>query len=272
MTISELYFEIIEFEGENIFESVLKKWVIENCYKYYLLGLSTKIKTDKVSLSIDDKFELYALSRVLDILTLQFQPQKITKDSYLVEPKLLLSEFIEFIKVLGLDISTPKYFHTFDCEIIEAEPGDVDFKIIEYNFPAIKLKNLMIKRAGVRILLNPDLFNLNLVNNSKIYWAFKRKNRNHEDLSHGWGSNSQWRTSFRLDIETNSSYIYNHDGDLSLNNLSNKLQNELKIQNLELQDAIEITKYGHFIKSSKTDIDFFPYNFKYEEKKLITHK
>ncbi len=180
---------------------------------------------------------------------------------------MLQEEYIEFNKLIGLDIETPKLFDTFTCEIIEAQNGENDFQVIQCLFPAIKLKNIIIKRAGVKILLSADKYDLTLINDATIYWTFRRKNRKYLDLSHGWGSNSQWRTNLRLDIETDSSFIYNHKGKFNLTNLTPEILEELSQQNLEIQDAIELTKYRHFIKSKKDDNDLFPYEFRYEEKK-----
>jgi hypothetical protein len=108
---------------------------------------------------------------------------------------------------------------------------------------------------------------LDLINSASIYWTYRRKNRKYLDLSQGWGSNSQWRTDLRLDIETKDSFIYNQKGKFDLNNLTTELLEELRQQNLEIEEAIELTKYRHFVRSTKDDTDLFPYDFKYEEKK-----
>ena len=270
ISIRDLYFKILGFEGKKLYESVLKNWVFDNEYSNYLSNISNKLQIDKTNLSQEDIWELYALTRVLDILTLQFQTNNNADGSDWLGSQLSISEYIEFATLIGLDITTPKLFNTFDCEIIEIQAGKIDFQISECFFPAVKLKNLMIKRAGMRISLNPANYNLTLINNASIYWTFRRKNRKYLDLSQSWGSNSQWRTDLRLDIETNNSFIYNQKGKFDLNNLTTELIEELSQQNLEIQEAIELTKFRHFIKSTKDDTDLFPYDFKYEEKKNHT--
>ena len=261
-----LYFEtILEFKAEDFFESVIKKWIIQNNYKNYISNISSKINSRKNELSQEDIWELYALSRVLDLMTLSFQTDN--DDSDWKGPRIKVAEYIEFNNILGLEVTTPYSFKPFNCEIIEAQIGENDFEIIECNFPAVKLSNLMIKKAGVKISLNPDKFNLNLINNASIYWAFRRKNRKHFDLSQGWGSNSQWRTDLRLDIETENSYIYNITGKFNLNSPTIELMEELKQQGLELNEAVELTVFRHFIKCTKDDSDLFPYYFSFEEQK-----
>ena len=263
-----LYFEtILDFKAEDFFESVIKKWIVENDYKNYISNISNKISGRKNELLQEDIWELYALSRVLDLLTLPFQTDNNADDSDWKGPRITVAEYIEFNNLLGLEITTPFSFKPFNCEIIEAQIGMNDFEIIECNFPAVKLNNLMIKKAGVKILLNPDKFNLNLINKASIYWAFRRKNRKYFDLSQGWGSNSQWRTDLRLDIETENSYIYNVTGKFNLNSPTIELMEELNQQDLELNEAVELTVFRHFMKCTKDDSDLFPYYFRFEEQK-----
>ncbi|MDN5623820.1 MAG: hypothetical protein L0G96_11845, partial [Acinetobacter sp.] len=230
-------------------------------------NISNKISGRKNELLQEDIWELYALSRVLDLLTLPFQTDNDADDSDWKGPRITVAEYIEFNNLLGLEITTPFSFKPFNCEIIEAQIGMNDFEIIECNFPAVKLNNLMIKKAGVKILLNPDKFNLNLINKASIYWAFRRKNRKYFDLSQGWGSNSQWRTDLRLDIETENSYIYNVTGKFNLNSPTIELMEELNQQDLELNEAVELTVFRHFMKCTKDDSDLFPYYFRFEEQK-----
>ncbi|MFW2104579.1 hypothetical protein [Acinetobacter guillouiae] len=263
-----LYFEtILDFKAEDFFESVIKKWIVENDYKNYISNISNKISGRKNELLQEDIWELYALSRVLDLLTLPFQTDNDADDSDWKGPRITVAEYIEFNNLLGLEITTPFSFKPFNCEIIEAQIGMNDFEIIECNFPAVKLNNLMIKKAGVKILLNPDKFNLNLINKASIYWAFRRKNRKYFDLSQGWGSNSQWRTDLRLDIETENSYIYNVTEKFNLNSPTIELMEELNQQDLELNEAVELTVFRHFMKCTKDDSDLFPYYFRFEEQK-----
>lgn len=270
LSMRDLYNKIILYKGENLYDDILKTWVTENNYNDYLNNLSSKLQIEKISeLPQVDIWELYALSRVLDILTLQLQPNNILDGSDWLRFNIdfSINEYIEFNKLLGLEIFTPNSFNTFDCEIIEAKEAELDFQIDEIFFPGLKLNKLMIKRAGTKITLNPKKYNLSLTNNSTMYWTFVRRNRCHNDLSHGWGHNSQWRTDFRLDIETDKSYIYNLKGIFNLNNTSIELKEVLNQENLEIQEAIELVKYRHLINYIKDNKSLFPYDFMYEELK-----
>ena len=266
-SIRDLYYKIIEFEGEKLFESVLKKWVIDTDYKRYISTISSSVQIEKANLSQEENWELYALSRVLDILTLQFQPDNQADGSEWLGPKISIPEFEEFISLIGLDVITPNMFNPFNCEIIHAQEGENNFEIIDSYFPAVKLKNMIIKRAGMKISLKATDYNLTLINNASIYWTFRRKNRKYFDLSQCWGSNSQWSTDLRLDLETNNHFVYNQNGRFDLNHVTPELLDELNQQNLEIQEAIDLTRFRHFVTTTKDDSDLFPYDFKYEEEK-----
>ena len=42
-----------------------------------------------------------------------------------------------------------------------------------------------------------------------MLWAHLRGSRATHDYSHGWGSNSQWRTAARIDLQVGKQRIYN---------------------------------------------------------------
>ena len=77
------------------------------------------------------------------------------------------------------------------------------------------LGNMMFSRAGVSVRGGRNHIRKEIVERSTIYWTYWRRYRPSNDLSHGWGSNSQWRTSFRRDYQTEESYFYNVDTDES---------------------------------------------------------
>ena len=260
----DLYNDILRFKGEEVFEYVLKLWVEGMDYRAYLEGLSTDHAANYPD---EDSWELYALSRVLDTLTLRFQPNRNADGSAWRGPELSVAEYVEFIEMLGLKAIDSDAYEPFYHEIFEAVPGEVNFQITERLFPPVMLGNLLIKRGGVVIALDPQSFELETVNNSTIYWAYRRKNRKHQDLSHGWGSNSQWRTDFRLDYDLGDSYLYNAAGGIDLNAPSPEAVDELNEYGLSLREAVEITVNRHFITSKKPSEDLFPYGYRYLERK-----
>jgi len=74
-SIRDLYNKILDYEGDDIFNNLIKIWIEENKYKSYLESVHLEILNYKEKkISIETSYELYALSRVLDAMTLKFQP------------------------------------------------------------------------------------------------------------------------------------------------------------------------------------------------------
>lgn len=268
LSIRDLYNQIIKYSEKNTLNDVLIPWIEENDYKNYLNQLSEQLVNNN-DISLEDSWELYALSRVLEIITLKFQPNNRADGSDWLGSEIEISAYKSFAENLGLQIVNNSDYHPFYCEIFEAIEGNTNFLITEMFLPPLMLGNLLIKRGGVKVELNPLEYDLNLVNKSTIYWTYRRKNRKYQDLSHGWGSNSQWRTSFRFDFDLGDSFVYNSEGKINLNSIDDSGLKDLGENNLLLEEAIEITKNRHFISCGKLDSDLFPYEFRYSESKTI---
>lgn len=58
---------------------------------------------------------------------------------------------------------------------------------------------MLVKRAGVTVMVGSHQMNRNVATGSALYWAWQRRARLTVDLSMGWGHNSEWRTDFRRD-------------------------------------------------------------------------
>ena len=262
LSIRALYHELPKYKGNKILSELIKPWLELNGYREYLhsLAISEQMKDH-------ENWELYAFSRVLDVLSLTTRPNSYTEAFNRDSRILSADEYIELMQFLKLDLVYPGQYDPFHCEIATAIPGEVNFHIMDCLHPAIKLNNLMIKRSPVVITLNPRDYNLDLVNKATLFWTFRRSNKNTTDLSEGWGSNSQWRTEFRLDIETAHSYIYNLKNTLALNEPDEETVAELNKQDLTVEEAIELLVHRQFILCTKKDTDQFPYDFKYETPK-----
>lgn len=257
-----LYNEILEYSGKEIFKDLLKPWG-----EKFQTQKFTRSLVNPSDLTPEVNWELYALSRILDLLALRLMHGPTNYESSFMNPDMSISDYVDFVELLGFRAEYPVDYHPFNCEVIETRSGDIDYEIVSCIFPAIKFNNLLIKRSGVVIRNDSNNFDLNLINSAAIYWAFRRSNRACFDLSHGWGGNSQWRTEFRIDLETEKNYLYNINGKFDLNLKTNETLNELASQNLEVSEAIELLVNRQFISCRKDDSDLFPYDFRYEERK-----
>lgn len=163
--------------------------------------------------SDEDLWTLYALSRVNDLLLLGFQPLAPgrIRRSWTLSP----DDFAGFVMSIGLQVVREASFSPFFHEIVTVEQ-DADDKTAptvagEY-WPAVMLGDLMIARAGVMLRSGRRFVRKDIAESSCLYWAYRRNNRQTYDLSVGWGSNSQWRTSFRRDYRFGSGFRFNVDG------------------------------------------------------------
>ncbi len=263
MEFRELYEEILTYGGTNLSDDILIPWVDSNAsIVLWLEGISTMQPSDAENFNQEDSWELYALSRVLDLLTLGFQPNNNCDDSPYGNPLLTVNEYIYFAELLGCKPVDHTQYNPFYHEILEAKPGFGDLKLMEVVFPALMLNQLLIKKAGTIVACNSEKYNLSVINQSTIYWAFRRKNRPYSDLSHGWGHNSQWRTSCRLDFDAGGKYYFNAGGSRDLNSPNADTLKILEEDQLTLENAIELTINRHFIHVEDNN-DQYPYDFIY---------
>ena len=162
----------------------------------------------------EDLWRLYALSRVLELIILPLQPRT-GDDSDWPGPAVNEGHLIAFAQGLGLEVLSPTRFSPFDCEIITATQAmapNAPVAILRHTWPCLMLGKMMVLRAGVEVSAGAGSLNADVASNSTLYWAYRRKNRPSEDLSRGWGNNSQWRTAFRRDYRVQSRVFYNVDG------------------------------------------------------------
>ena len=166
----------------------------------------------------EDLWRLYGLSRVLETMALSFQTGRADGSDW-PGPGLAVYEWCSFAERLGLTVHVPQRFSPFDCEFYRPENGndpDQPITLAKVHWPCLMLGNLLICRAGVSAMGGRNIFSAQLAQTSTLYWAYRRKYRRSWDLSRGWGSNSQWRTSFRRDYRIDGRLYYNVDGEHDL--------------------------------------------------------
>jgi len=175
-------------------------------------------------------------------------------------PGLSLNEVSSFGGDLGLTVTSPARYAAFDCEIVKVV-GTVDDRedayLVDVHWPSIMLGDMMVCRAGVTVCAGSRVMNPAVAPFSTLYWAYRRRNRPHRDLSHGWGQNSQWRTSFRRDYRIGAQICYNVDG-----------RNDLAAADLVIDEAFPLSReermelliHRCFIVTAKPSDDLWPYD------------
>ena len=165
-----------------------------------------------------DLWQLYALSRVSDLLSLPFQPSSAEPRLQQPIPALSAMEYQAFWEALGLRLLTPGSYHPFFCEIAEvlqAPDDDAPIALRDVRWPGLMFGDLLIARAGVAVWGGSQHVRADIAPHSALYFAHCRRYRYSNDLSHGWGHNSQWRTDFRRDYVDPNCFYYHVDGDFA---------------------------------------------------------
>jgi hypothetical protein len=149
-------------------------------------------------------WELYALSRVSDVLLLAFQPHTDKDEPW--SAAVTMAQYLELFTRLGMtSFEETAVFDPFLHEIVEVEQtADTDgpIRITGIVWPGLWLGNMLFSRAGVRVRAGVRRAEREVADRSPLYWAYRRRHRPTVDQSMGWGHNSQWRTDFRVDLRT----------------------------------------------------------------------
>lgn len=208
----ELYAALARYDGEMSYRTIVTPW-LERAQGGYRAWLATAAEDSSWWAEKETepggrelRWELYALHRVSDRLLFTVRSPFDERGS--PNPQLLLSErqyFNLFVSLGMTRIEDGDAFDPFLHEIDEVEQADdphAPIEIIEVVRPGLMLGRLLFNRAGVRIRAGVEHAQRGVADRSPLYWTFLRRHRPTVDLSQGWGSNSQWRTAFRLDYRT----------------------------------------------------------------------
>ncbi|NUT97986.1 MAG: hypothetical protein HOY78_38835 [Saccharothrix sp.] len=154
---------------------------------------------------------LYAVSRLVDLLTAPHQPG----DRALGWPMPSAGAWDGVRALVGAVEVAEDGFHPFFHEIVRVEPADdpdEPVSLVAEHWPGALVGGLLLARAGVTVRAGGNVLDPAVATRSTQYWTWWRRNRPVDDLSHGWGSNSQWRTEFRRDYVVGDEVHFNVDG------------------------------------------------------------
>jgi hypothetical protein len=205
----------------------------------------------------EDSWRLYALSRVLDVINLTFQRDEVDEWP---GPGLSADEASSFARDLGLTVTCPELYSAIDCEIVAVESADDPCeaaRVVDAHWPSVTLGDMIVCRAGVTVRAGAAVVNPAVAPSSMLYWAYRRRHRPHQDLSHGWGNNSQWRTRFRRDYRVGTQLFYNVDGRCDLSSEDLVLDDDCPLTRSE---RTELLTNRCFIVTTKPSDDLWPYD------------
>ncbi|HKA06920.1 MAG TPA: hypothetical protein VKD71_06650 [Gemmataceae bacterium] len=208
---------------------------------------------------VEDLWRLYALGRVNETLLLGFQHGRADGTDW-PGPKISPDEYVRFTESLGLTIASTPSFSPFYHEVVEVEEArdqDQPVSLVSTVWPCLMLGDMMFSRAGVRVSGGRRFVRRDVAESSTLYWAYRRKNRPFQDLSVGWGSNSQWRTGFRRDYRIGQEFLFNVDGNHDLGAPEQAAEDR---NSLTRSERIELLTNRCFVITTKPHGDLWPYD------------
>ncbi|WP_328869051.1 hypothetical protein OHT76_02535 [Streptomyces sp. NBC_00287] len=209
----ELFHALADHEGPGAFTAVVEPWLRRAEAGYVgVLGEGVGMLPRSSGEDLDERcgdllWELYALSRVSDVLLLSFQPRPDQGPDPLDGwPSVTPAQYRELFSRLGMTpFEEAAVFDPFLHEIVEveqAEDPDEPISVTEVVWPRLRHGDVLFSRAGVRVRAGVRHAERGVADRSPLYWTYLRRHRPTVDLSQGWGHNSQWRTDFRVDVRT----------------------------------------------------------------------
>lgn len=234
---------------------------------------------------LDDSWTFYALSRVFEWLTIGAQDQaSLGRDDpdwpragdFSALPR---GQLLHFFGAFGMQpMATRRAYHPFFHEIAAAvrDPALSDAVLVEDEvWPGLWFGDLVFARAGVRVRCGPGAPVVPAVAvRSTLYFAWTRVYRPTCDLSHGWGSNSQWATSFRRDYVDGAVLRYNVDGGVRLTgdaivppppSHDRRDDNAALCGDLTPAERVELLAHRCFVRTAKPHKDRWPFDDTYAE-------
>ncbi len=169
-------------------------------------------------------WQLYAASRVRDVLLLAHQPdpaddsvRELDQALHREQPGFLpvpADQVTRFFARIGAQPVTKASFDPILHEIISCEAVDqpnAPIQVTGQAWPALIIGELVFTRAGVHVRAGSAHALPGVADRSTLHWEYWRRHRTTSDGSFWWGHNSQWRTSLRRDYITSRGHVYDYD-------------------------------------------------------------
>lgn len=268
MSFRALHDELLACQGQAAFVDVLIPWIEESFPEIERLR-SIRLRAGRPipNVSEDERWLLYAASRVFELLVLRFQSGRADGTEW-PGPAISEDELVCFSERIGLDVVCPDRYSPFHHEIAALSCSADTARspqIAKYHWPCLMLGPLLLMRAGVTLSANASVMRPEVAGASTLYWAFRRKTRPYHDLAHGWGRNSSWRTSFRRDYHLGDTFHFNVDGSVDLLELHAESRNE---EGLSPKERMELVANRCFVTATKDSVDHFPYDDRFSMKAM----
>ncbi|WP_224369062.1 hypothetical protein [Hyalangium versicolor] len=128
-------------------------------------------------------------------------------------------------------------------------------------WPGLRWGELIFSRCAVDVVCHPDFqIHKRVADRSPLYFTHERMRREVKDLSHGWGSNSRWRTRFRFDYEERDCVIFNAGGESDLADPASFESTSSSNRDLPIGPRRELLVHRCFVTYEGPWDDSFPYD------------
>jgi len=258
----ELDRSLHEYRGDDAYTDLLEGWLENNSDEVrWIADYQHRTQDDWFTATGEDLCRLYALFRVTSTLMLRFQSGRADGTDY-QGPAISIEGFQLFHEQLGFCVPNIAAYHPFFHEILAVTPTsdeDSPIQVTEIAWPCLMLGDMLFCRAGCAVTGGKSSVVKDIAESSKLYWTFRRKDRPCDDRSHGWGTNSQWRTAHRRDYRTARRYHFNVDGRHSLNDL------DCVVDDVPMDTMIELVRNRCLVRTCADDSDLYPYEYTYAE-------
>jgi hypothetical protein len=252
----ELCESLYEFPTPDAYTDLLEPWLSRHAeQRHWLLEFSRRTDAQWTAATDEDLCRLYAAFRVASTLLLRFQHGRADGSDF-PGPEISVDGYRLFFEALGFQAPDVPTFHPFFHEIVAVNqyPSPAaPITILHQRWPPLMLGSLMFCRAGCVVTGGADHVVKEIAQHSKLYWTFRRKDRPYNDLSHGWGNRSQWRTQFRRDYRAPHAFHYNVDATEPLDTAADP------VDDLPLPAMRELLRHRCLIRTAVDDSELFPY-------------
>jgi hypothetical protein len=173
---------------------------------------------------LETLWQLYAASRVRDILLLAHQPGPVTGEVRELDRALgreqpvfrsvPVGQITRFFAGIGCQPVTEASFDPILHEIITCDAADdpaAPVQVTGQAWPALMIGELVFARAGVHVRAGSAHAVPGVADRSALHWEYWRRHRTTSDGSFWWGHNSQFRTEVRRDYITSRGHVYDFD-------------------------------------------------------------
>lgn len=243
----KLYHALLDVET-SARAGVAHRWFDEHPDERVWLASRSEAVTTVPAFEEEELWRLYALSRVNDLLLLGSQPAQ--------------ADYLELVAGLGMRVVNRDAFHPFFHEVVTIEATDVASSVPRVQqeiWPCLFLGSLMFSRAGCAVAAGVDHMDPALAASTTLYWTHRRSHRPVQDLSVGWGHNSQWRTRFRRDYWIGSTLHYNVEGDIDARVAELTNPNPAR-EDLSADERVELLTHRCFVRTRRAHHDLWPYD------------